>query len=138
MLLRQRDTYMRTHSLARVLLDGSALIAASTCFAAAMTGAALANPTGGTVATGSATITKSSSRSTTVDQTSEGVVIDWSSFNIGASQTTNFVQPNSSAIAVNRIGGASASQILGTLDANGRVVLINGNGMLFGREAKVN
>jgi filamentous hemagglutinin family protein len=96
-----------------------------------------ANPKDGSVTTGSAAISASSSK-TTVDQKSEGVVIDWSSFNIGAGQTTQFVQPNSSALAVNRIGGASASQILGTLDANGRVVLINGNGVLFGKNSQVN
>ena len=66
------------------------------------------------------------------------MVIDWSSFNVGKGQTTQFVQPNAQAIAVNRIGGANASQILGTLDANGRIVLINGNGVLFGKGAQVN
>ena len=48
------------------------------------------------------------------------------------------MQPNAQAIAVNRVGGANASNILGTLDANGRVVLINGNGVLFGKGAQVN
>src|SRR3984885_3593316 len=99
---------------------------------------ALANPAGGTVTTGTASISSPSSKTTNVNQKSEGVVIDWSSFNIGSGQTTNFLQPNKSAIAVNRIGSANASQILGTLDANGRVVLINGNGILFGKNAQVN
>ncbi len=102
-----------------------------------LSGQALANPAGGAVTTGSATIGASPTK-TTVDQKSEDVVINWSSFSIGNGQTTQFVQPNASAIAVNRIGGASASQIMGTLDANGRVVLINGNGMLFGKNAQVN
>jgi filamentous hemagglutinin family protein len=66
------------------------------------------------------------------------VVINWSSFNVGAGQTTQFVQPNAQAIAVNRIGGNAPSQILGTLDANGRIVLINGNGILFGQGSQVN
>jgi filamentous hemagglutinin family protein len=96
-----------------------------------------ANPLDGAVSTGSALIS-STSKITTVDQKSEGVVIDWSSFNIASGQTTNFVQPNSSAIAVNRIGSASASRIMGTLDANGRIVLINGNGLLFGKGTQVN
>ncbi len=104
----------------------------------ALLGPAYANPAGGAVTTGSATIGAPSAKTTTVDQKSEDVVIDWSSFNVASGQTTQFVQPNSSAIAVNRIGGASASQIMGTLDANGRVVLINGNGMLFGKGAQVN
>jgi filamentous hemagglutinin family protein len=99
---------------------------------------AWANPKDGTVSTGSATISAPSNNVTKVDQTSEGVVINWSSFNVGTGQTTQFVQPNAQAIAVNRIGGANASQILGTLDANGRVVLINGNGILFGKNSQVN
>ncbi len=99
---------------------------------------AVANPAGGTVTTGSATISSPSAKQTNVDQTSEGVVIDWSSFNIGRSQTTNFVQPNAQAIAINRIGGSNPAQILGTLDANGRVVLIDGNGIAFGRNSQVN
>jgi filamentous hemagglutinin family protein len=99
---------------------------------------AAANPVGGTVTTGSATISSPSARQTNVHQTSEGVVIDWSSFDIGKGQTTDFVQPNAQAIAINRIGGNNPSQILGTLDANGRLVLIDGNGMVFGKNARVN
>ncbi len=98
---------------------------------------AYANPLGGAVTTGSASISASSNK-TNVNQKSEDVVIDWSSFNIGSGQTTQFVQPNAQAIAVNRIGDANASQILGTLDANGRVVLINGDGLLFGKNSQVN
>src|SRR5580692_3313195 len=102
-----------------------------------LSGPALANPLSAAVTTGSASIAASSNK-TTIDQKSEDVVIDWSSFNIGSGQTAQFLQPNAQAIAVNRIGGNSASQILGTLDANGRVVLINGNGMLFGKGSQVN
>ncbi len=106
-------------------------------FASLLATPSLANPAGATVTTGSASVATSSTK-TQIDQKSEDVVIDWSSFNIGAGQTTTFVQPNAQAIAVNRIGGNSASQILGTLDANGRIVLINGNGMLFGKGSQVN
>ena len=98
---------------------------------------ASANPVGGAVTTGSVSISTSPNKAS-VNQKSEDVVIDWSSFNIGSGQTTQFYQPNAQAIAVNRIGGASASQILGTLDANGRVVLINGNGLVIGKGAQVN
>jgi filamentous hemagglutinin family protein len=97
---------------------------------------ALANPSSAAVTTGSASVISSSNK-TTIDQKSEDVVINWSSFNVGAGQTTQFVQPNAQAIAVNRIGGNAPSQILGTLDANGRIVLINGNGMLFGKGSRV-
>src|SRR4029077_3388234 len=53
--------------------------------------------------------------------------------------TTRFVQPNSSSIALNRVtGGLGPSQILGTLDGNGRVFVINGDGVLIGPNAVVN
>jgi filamentous hemagglutinin family protein len=97
---------------------------------------ALANPLNAVVTTGSASV-GTTANTTTVTQTSEGVVIDWSSFNVGKGETTTFVQPNAQAIAVNRIGGASASEIMGTLDANGKLVLINGNGLLFGAGSQV-
>jgi filamentous hemagglutinin family protein len=123
---------MHSHSRAsRALLLASAAVFS-------LPGVAFANPLGAAVTSGTATVSHPSSSNTTVKQTSEGVVIDWSSFNVGAGQTTQFVQPNASAIAVNRIGGKNGSEIMGTLDANGRIVLINGNGVLFGKGAQVN
>lgn len=117
------------------LLSGVSMLAVAAPYLA---NPALANPAGGMVASGSASIADPSSATTEVRQASEGVVIDWSSFNVGKGQTTTFVQPNAQAIAVNRIGGKSATQIFGTLDANGRIVLINGNGLLFGKGSQVN
>ena len=50
-----------------------------------------------------------------------------------------FNQPNSSAITLNRVtGGMGPSTIDGTLTANGRVFIINRDGMLFGRNAVIN
>jgi filamentous hemagglutinin family protein len=50
----------------------------------------------------------------------------------------NFRQPNRSAIAVNRIADTNGSRIMGHLNANGQVWLINPNGILFGATAQVN
>jgi filamentous hemagglutinin family protein len=127
---------MRAGAFKQILLNSAALGAGLA--AVFLAKPAFANPLGATVTSGSASIATPASGNTRIDQTSEGVVIDWSSFNIGAGQTTQFVQPNAQAIAVNRIGGNSASQILGTLDANGRVVLINGNGLIIGKGARIN
>jgi filamentous hemagglutinin family protein len=126
---------MKSGNGARTYLKSTAFGLGSTLVL--LGGPALGNPLSAAVTTGSASIASSANK-TTIDQSSEDVVIDWSSFNVGAGQTTQFVQPNAQAIAVNRIGGNSASQILGTLDANGRIVLINGNGMLFGKGSQVN
>ena len=105
--------------------------------ALALGGPACAGPTGGQVAAGSATISQSGS-TTTVRQASQQATLNWSSFNIGSTETVNFVQPSASALAVNRILDSNGSQILGRLNANGQVYLINPNGILFGRTAQVN
>jgi len=101
-------------------------------------GAAKANPTGGTVASGTATITAPNAKTVEIDQATRIVIINWDSFNILKRETTKFVQPDASSLAVNRIGGADPSVILGRLLANGKVVLINANGIAFGRSARVN
>ena len=50
----------------------------------------------------------------------------------------NFVQPSPVAVAVNRIFDINGTEILGHLNANGQVYLINPNGILFGQGAQVN
>jgi filamentous hemagglutinin family protein len=75
----------------------------------------------------------------TVNQGQNAIMTaNWSSFNIGAGKTVNFVQPNAQAIALNRVTGTTASAIHGNLNANGQVFLINPNGILFGKTAQVN
>ncbi|MCD2514265.1 YDG domain-containing protein, partial [Comamonas endophytica] len=100
-------------------------------------GAALANPVGGVVTAGSAAIS-SAPGSTTITQGSQNAAINWQSFNIGAGESVRFVQPNANAVALNRVVGGDPSSILGSLSANGKVFLVNPNGILFGRGASVN
>jgi filamentous hemagglutinin family protein len=64
-------------------------------------------------------------------------VINWQNFNIGQNETGQFVQPNSSSIALNRVVGSDASSILGNLSSNSKVFLVNPNGILFGKSAQV-
>src|SRR6185369_5983557 len=60
-------------------------------------------------------------------------------FNIGVNESVRFNQPNSSSVALNRVtGGLGPSEILGTLTANGRVFVINRDGVLFGPGAVIN
>ncbi len=94
-------------------------------------------PTGGQIVGGSGQITQSGNV-TTIQQNSPTLSVNWQSFDIGASQTVDFLQPGRSSIAVNRILGNSASEIYGHLNANGQVWLINPNGVLFGQGAQVN
>ncbi|KRE82892.1 hypothetical protein ASG75_15220 [Rhodanobacter sp. Soil772] len=94
-------------------------------------------PTGGQVTAGSGRIDYGD-HLTTIQQNSQNLSLNWLSFNIGADSTVNFVQPNAQAIAVNRIADPNGSVILGHLNANGQVFLINPNGVLFGQGAQVN
>src|SRR6202142_2484820 len=96
-----------------------------------------AGPTGGAVSAGSASIT-SGVGTTTINQSSQNVAINWQSFSIGQGEAVQFVQPNSSSVALNRVVGSDPSSILGSLSANGKVFLINPNGILFGQGAQVN
>lgn len=97
---------------------------------------AQANPTGGQVAQGSATI--SSGQHTVINQTTNSAVINWQDFSIGEGEHTQFVVPNANSATLNRVTGGNTSAILGKLSSNGKVYLINPNGILFGAKAQVN
>jgi filamentous hemagglutinin family protein len=93
--------------------------------------AATANPTGMTVHGGSATATSSGSQ-LTVTTTSQSAFLNWQSFNIAAGETTIFHEPSPTSIVWNQINNANPSQIYGSLQANGIVVLLNSSGFYFG------
>ncbi|HEU5399104.1 MAG TPA: filamentous hemagglutinin N-terminal domain-containing protein, partial [Gammaproteobacteria bacterium] len=93
--------------------------------------AALANPTGGQVVGGSATISTPSANGTVINQSSQRAAINWQQFSVGANQYVQFVQPNSSAVVLNRVIGSNPSSIFGNITANGQVFLVNPNGILF-------
>jgi filamentous hemagglutinin family protein len=75
---------------------------------------------------------------TTINQKSQNTQINWQKFNVAKNETVNFVQPNKSAVALNKVVGNDASAIYGNLNANGQVFLVNPNGILFGKTASVN
>jgi trimeric autotransporter adhesin len=87
---------------------------------------------------GAATITGQGSASVTINQSTQNAIINWHTFNIGRGESVTFQQPNSGSVALNRvIGGLGPSEILGHLTANGRIFLINRDGVLFGPGAVV-
>ena len=98
---------------------------------------AAANPQGGTVTAGSATISTPTATTTQVIQTTSKAVVDWQSFSIGNGETTSFIQPSSDSITLNRVVGGVPSEILGRLTATGQVWLVNPNGIFFGSSATV-
>jgi filamentous hemagglutinin family protein len=124
----------------RFLLTGSvqAALVALPLLAIGMLAAtsAVANPQGGAVVNGAATF--SQPNPTTLEVTnSPNAIINWQQFNIGANETTRFIQQSASSAVMNRVVGVNPSEILGQLQSNGRVYLINPNGIVFGHGAVV-
>ncbi len=99
--------------------------------------AAYALPQGAQVIQGSASIATPNSNTMNITN-SNNAIINWQQFNIGAGQTTNFIQPNSTSSVLNRVIGNNPSQILGNLNSNGQVFLINQHGILVGEGAHIN
>jgi filamentous hemagglutinin family protein len=115
-----------------------ALIGLTTgAFAFAPAARAQGVPSGGSVVAGSATISTGAG-SVTIDQSSQAAAINWDSFGIAQGNSVTFVQPNSNSVALNRVLGPDPSVILGNLTSNGKVFLVNPNGVLFGQGAQVN
>ncbi len=75
----------------------------------------------------------------TILQNQPQAIIDWESFDIGADAWTHFDQQgNSSWVALNRIWDRNPSRIYGRLTADGKIYLINQNGILFGPGSRIN
>jgi filamentous hemagglutinin family protein len=68
---------------------------------------------------------------------SDSAVIEYDSFNIAKGETVRFIQPKSTSTLLNRVKGESSSAIFGQLKANGKVFLINPNGIIFGETAYI-
>jgi filamentous hemagglutinin family protein len=81
----------------------------------------------------------------TVRQNEAQAMLEWKSFNVGKDTTLNFDQSAggvdaSKWIAFNRVTGSSIapSQILGRINAEGQVYVLNQNGIIFGSGSQVN
>ena len=83
-----------------------------------------------------------------INQNGPQAIINWNSFNIGATAAVRFNQgtgtpgtagwtPNSSYVALNRIYDQNPTLIFGKLSSDGKVYLINQNGILFGPNSQV-
>jgi trimeric autotransporter adhesin len=118
------------------------LLLTTTALVAALSGggkdAAAANGLSGfQVQAGSATLSTPSATQSIIRQSSSKAILNWSAFGIPSGSSVQFVQPGAGSIALNRVTGGSASQILGSLSANGQVWLVNPSGVFFGKGAQV-
>ena len=96
-----------------------------------------AAPTGGEVVGGTGSISQAD-LTTTINQSSQNLAIDWQSFDVNTNETVNFVQPNTSSVALNRILGNNGTTIQGQINANGQVLLVNPNGVYFTSTSSIN
>lgn len=109
----------------------------SLCWLAQVTTVLRGNPVGENVISGDASFDRGSSGILSVTQNSQTAIIHWQDFSIGAGELTRFIQPNADAAVLNRVVSGLPSSIMGSLEANGRVFLINPNGILVGPGGRI-
>ena len=102
-----------------------------------LSASAWAAPSGGSVVAGNASIVQATPDTLNIVQGSNKAIINWQSFSIGAGETVNFQQPSSKSVTLNRVTGNDPSAIYGSLNANGTVMLVNPNGVVFGPSSRV-
>ena len=120
-------------SMSRAVLLALGLVSAS---GQAQTVANNALPTNPSIASGAATITQNANK-LTINQATDKLITNWSTFNIGKDAAVQFVQPSVTSSALNRINSSDPSYIYGTLSANGQVLFINQSGVVFAPGARV-
>ncbi|WP_457447784.1 two-partner secretion domain-containing protein [Roseateles sp. P5_E4] len=106
-------------------------LALALCLAAAYP-AAHALPQGAQVVQGQVAI-----RPGLIQQGSDKAIVNWQSFSIAAGEGLRIQQPSVNSVLLNRVVGGDPSLILGQMQANGRVFLINPRGIVFGRGSQV-
>jgi filamentous hemagglutinin family protein len=99
--------------------------------------AAVAGPMGFDAPNGGATISGEGTAATTINQSDARVVIEWNSFELGSAESVTFFQPDVDSVAINNIFSNSGSNIAGMINANGHIVLVNPNGIVFAGTAEI-
>ncbi|VWB11750.1 filamentous hemagglutinin [Burkholderia lata] len=100
---------------------------------------AFALPSGESITSGKADIVRSDDgRTMNINQHTDKLITNWQDFGVAGGERLSFNQPTSQSLALNRVIGATGSRIDGQISANGRVFLVNPNGVMFGSGAQVN
>ncbi|OHB64404.1 MAG: hypothetical protein A2168_07300 [Planctomycetes bacterium RBG_13_50_24] len=98
-------------------------------------------PSGGSVPTGFGSVGEFDYNITGelhVRDVAEKTVINWGNFDIGSAALTRFHQLGVDPAVLNRITSGEATGIFGSLQANGRVFIVNPAGIVFGANSTVN
>nr|WP_298725280.1 MBG domain-containing protein [uncultured Steroidobacter sp.] len=97
---------------------------------------AIALPTGGQIVAGDVTTTINGAQMT-LDQASRTAIMNWQSFNIAPNELVRILQSGTDAAMLARVTGGNPSELLGRLQADGKVFLINPRGVLVGPGAMI-
>ena len=73
----------------------------------------------------------------TITNNSAKAIVDWNTFSIATGETVKIDQ-TAQSVFLSRVTGGVRSDILGTLQSDGKVFLINRNGIVFGAGAVIN
>ncbi|MCH2100221.1 MAG: filamentous hemagglutinin N-terminal domain-containing protein, partial [Pseudomonadales bacterium] len=68
---------------------------------------------------------------------SNGAIINWQDFSVAQGEITRFQQEAANSAVLNRVVGGGISEIMGSLVSNGKVFLINPNGVVFGQNVTI-
>ncbi|OXJ20017.1 GLUG motif-containing protein [Burkholderia sp. AU6039] len=115
------------------------VVAVATLLAGSAATSVHALPTGENIVSGKADILRyDNGQQMSVNQHTDKLVTDWQTFSVDKGQRITFNQPSDRSIALNRVISQDGSAIHGNIEANGRVFLVNPNGIVFGKGAQVN
>lgn len=124
-IIRGRNTYC-----GKLLSLCAALV--TTCIYA---GTVIANPNNPTVVLGNANFNTLGNQLQITN--SPGTIINWQGFSVSRSEITRFIQQSDQSAVLNRVIGNAVSNLEGELSSNGRVFLINSNGIIVGNGARI-
>ncbi|RIY31619.1 hypothetical protein CKF54_06360 [Psittacicella hinzii] len=68
---------------------------------------------------------------------SHNAIINWQKFNINENEIVKFIQQSTDSAVLNRVLGGELTKILGTLQSNGKVFIVNPAGIVFGEKSVV-
>ncbi|MDP2548681.1 filamentous hemagglutinin N-terminal domain-containing protein [Oceanobacter sp. 4_MG-2023] len=135
-LSRRHSRSATVRSISHAAIRSGGLLLSASCLLASQPALATDLPTGADIVSGEASIS-TSGNDMAINQSTDSLITNWQTFDIGAENSVTFVQPSSDSVALNRVVTSDASEIYGSLSANGKVFLINSSGILFGENASV-
>jgi filamentous hemagglutinin family protein len=103
---------------------------------AAFTASTQALPTDGQVVAGQVDITAAGNQMT-LNQASQAAIVNWQSFNVAGNEALRIRQNGVDAAMLARVVGNAGSEILGRIQADGRLYLVNQRGVIIGKDAVI-